>query len=360
MDKRKNLLTTIHRPYFSVILPAYNVPETFLRECMAAMAVQTFNDFEMIFVDDGSNDRTADICEGFDDEYPDINVKCVRQVNSGQIAARMNGFDHSCGEHILFFDSDDTVKPNALERIKSAFDRYGCDIVMFNAIRDYGDHQELFWNHLFKKETLLSGDDYKHFLEIAISGDRLNNVWLKCFKRDIIQGSERYDKMSRLRLGEDFLMQLPWFGRANSVTYLPENLYIYRYNTLSIMNNTLGVFNRFAFENAITIYTEQTKYATIWGIKNAEIYTNRKFFAMVSSCLKQIRNKKSVPDINLIEYLKGISNNDVFRKEYKNFEGGFCPSQIGRILIVLTYFRLYPLVILCAVCNPLIHGNRIK
>ena len=100
-------------------------------------------------------------------------------------------------------------------------------------------------------------------MDTAVSSDRLNNVWLKSFKRCLIHESERYDNLSRLRLGEDFLMQLPWFGEAQSVAYIPENLYIYRYNIRSIMITSGGSFNKDAFNNALTIYTAQTKYATM-------------------------------------------------------------------------------------------------
>lgn len=360
MDKGKNLLDIVRKPYFSIILPAYNVPEEYLRECMASIAAQTYKDYEVIFVDDGSRDHTAEICENFVVEYPSIDVRCLRQSNAGQIAARMNGFDHSNGEHILFFDSDDTIATNTLERIKYAFDKYDCDIVMFNAIRDYGEYQELFWEHYYPEETLLSGEKYKQFLDTAVSSDRLNNVWLKSFKRCLIHESERYDNLSRLRLGEDFLMQLPWFGEAQSVAYIPENLYIYRYNIRSIMITSGGSFNKDAFSNALTIYTEQTKYATMWRIDKAKDYTNSKFFAMVSTCLKQIRHKTSAPDINIKDYIRNISDNEIFRKEYKNFDGNKCPSQIGRILITLTYYRLYSIVELLALFNPSIHGKRIK
>ena len=81
---------------------------------------------------------------------------------------------------------------------------------------------------------------------------------------------------------------------------------------------------------------------------------------MVSTCLKQIRHKTSATDINIKDYIRNISDNEIFRKEYKNFDGNKCPSQIGRILITLTYYRLYSIVELLALFNPSIHGKRIK
>lgn len=360
MDKRNDNSRTVKAPYFSIILPAYNVPEKYLRECMESLSNQTYSDYEIIFVDDGSTDRTGMICESFSKEYPHINVRCIHQMNGGQISARMNGFDHSNGDYLLFFDSDDTIQPNTLERIKNTFERYNCDIVMFNAVRDYGERKELFWDHYRNKETLFSEKDYSVFLKTAVSSDRLNNVWLKSFKRSIIETSERYDDKTKVRLGEDFLMQLPWFDKAKSVVYIPENLYSYRFNSNSIMVSSEKKFDEYAFENALTIFNEQTKYANKWGIADASKYSNRKFFAVVSTCLKQIRFCKKSSNINLQLYLKNISSDSTFRKEYTEFEGKYCPSQFGRILIVLTYYKLYYLVILLARIKPSIHGRCIK
>ena len=87
--------------YFSLILPIYNV-EKYLRECVDSVLAQTFTDFEVILVNDGSKDNSGSIC----DEYAlkDSRVKVIHKENGGQSTARNRGFLEAQGEYIIFID----------------------------------------------------------------------------------------------------------------------------------------------------------------------------------------------------------------------------------------------------------------
>lgn len=111
---------------FSVIVPVYNV-KSYLKECMDSILKQKFQNFEVILVDDGSNDGSEVLC----DVYAKVeNVLCFHQKNQGQASARNFAIQKAAGEYLLFVDADDYyLTPDALEKIAEKAD--GCDLVEF-------------------------------------------------------------------------------------------------------------------------------------------------------------------------------------------------------------------------------------
>lgn len=87
---------------FSIIIPAYNA-EKYLNECIESLQHQTYKDFEIIIVDDGSTDSTPQICNNIKQLYSSLKIKVIRQANQRQVAARMNGIDHAEGEYCIFW-----------------------------------------------------------------------------------------------------------------------------------------------------------------------------------------------------------------------------------------------------------------
>ena len=104
-------------PLFSIIVPVYNVEE-YLQECVLSVLNQSFDDFELILVDDGSTDCSFELCKKF--EADNNCVKAFRQSNSGASVARNNGLECATGEYILFLDSDDFYNDkDALLKLKN-------------------------------------------------------------------------------------------------------------------------------------------------------------------------------------------------------------------------------------------------
>lgn len=131
-------------PIISVIVPVYNV-EKYLHRCVDSILAQTFTDFELLLIDDGSTDNSGKIC----DEYAEKD-KCVRvfhEKNGGASSARNIGIDYSRGEYIVFIDSDDYVAVNYLgDLITYAMDK-NASLVLQSPIRIYSDNKMVF-NHL--------------------------------------------------------------------------------------------------------------------------------------------------------------------------------------------------------------------
>ena len=122
-------LEGVRMPEISIIVPVYNV-EPYIRRCVDSILAQTFTDFELILVDDGSPDNCGTIC----DEYAagDSRIRVFHQENQGQAAARNHAldwiFEHSDSEYISFIDSDDWVHPRYLELLLQGIQRYSVNI----------------------------------------------------------------------------------------------------------------------------------------------------------------------------------------------------------------------------------------
>lgn len=115
----------------SVIIPVYNV-ESYLRECLDSLVNQTFEDTEIICVDDGSDDSSLDILKEY--EAKDNRFKVFENSHEGPSAARNTGLDNAGGKYIYFMDSDDFIEADALEKLYGIAEKNGTDIVMFKLI----------------------------------------------------------------------------------------------------------------------------------------------------------------------------------------------------------------------------------
>ena len=113
----------------SVIVPVYQV-EAYLPQCIDGILAQTFRDFELILVDDGSQDRSGAIC----DEYAgrDERVRVLHKENGGLSDARNAGLEQANGDYFLFVDSDDFIAPMMLERLYAGAQREGADLAICN------------------------------------------------------------------------------------------------------------------------------------------------------------------------------------------------------------------------------------
>src|SRR3954453_3649613 len=120
-------------PRVSVVVPIYNV-EDYLEECLDSLAAQTFEDLEVVMVDDSSTDGSAAIAESFAARDPRFRV-VRRAANGGLSAARNTGIDAATGEFLAFVDSDDLVAPDAYEKLVGALDQTGSDFASGNVHR---------------------------------------------------------------------------------------------------------------------------------------------------------------------------------------------------------------------------------
>lgn len=222
-------------PFLSVIVPVYNV-KPYLPECLDSILAQTFTDFEVLLIDDGSTDGSSAIC----DEYAsrDSRIRCYHKKNGGHMSARQEGFRKASGIYIAFVDSDDWINRVMYERMCGCALESDADIICCNytAItpKKRIERRDIcrpgFYNHSELEEQiypcmLFSG----RFFHYGISPSLCN----KLFRRTLLE-KHLFHIPLVLKLGEDGLTAYPCLLDASSVYFLSESFYYYRSNGSSL------------------------------------------------------------------------------------------------------------------------------
>ena len=214
-------------PKFSIIVPVYN-SAAYLPACLDSVLRQTVQDFELLLVDDGSTDNSAAICDAYAAQHTGIRV--FHRANGGAAGARNTGLENAAGEYVLFFDSDDTVEPDTLERCQHAIAESGADLVIFGMAFDHYAASSL-----VRTENLSCGRDGV-YTPAQIAGEfsaffednALSSACNKVFRRSLLCGSEplRFDET--MTLYEDLELVLRYLPRCRTVCALSAPLYHYR------------------------------------------------------------------------------------------------------------------------------------
>lgn len=208
-----------------VIVPVYN-REKFIKECIESVLNQTYSDWKLILVDDGSVDQSGSIC----DEYAknDGRISVIHQRNSGVSAARNNGILHSKNEFLCFLDSDDFYEPNALEIMASALKDNNVDAAFFNMKNVYSGKIMLKPSRL--KKGTYSFDDICDILidDGTLTGILLGSTCAAIYKRSVIEEFEiSFDK--DITLNEDGLFNINYITKCGPIYYNgDEHIYCYR------------------------------------------------------------------------------------------------------------------------------------
>lgn len=208
---------------FSVLVPVYNV-QSYLQTCLESIIGQTYRNFEVILVDDGSTDQSGVICDRYSKQYDFIKV--VHKKNEGLISARRIGLKYAVGEYCLFCDSDDFLEIDALERLQEVLSNNLFDLVIFNAnaIDSGGGKTPFFENVLPEGEV----KNKEILFNLMLTTYKINSICIKVFRRSIVDLKFDYTDYFRLNFGEDLLQSIPLVINSSRIFYLNRRLYNYR------------------------------------------------------------------------------------------------------------------------------------
>ena len=160
---------------FSVVVPVYNAEE-YLLECIESVISQSFIDFELILVDDGSTDSSSKICDEWAGK--DERIKVYHKTNSGQIDTRCFAVKQSRGNFIVFLDADDKISIDTLEIIYNTINLYGCDMVVYDFQKfSYTEDIMPGFNNASSEKMVI--DDKKKLFVQMLTGNAYNAVWRK-------------------------------------------------------------------------------------------------------------------------------------------------------------------------------------
>lgn len=222
------------KPTVSVIIPVYNAGST-VTEIVSSVLQQTFDDFELILVDDGSTDSTLNTLRGLKSQDKRIIVRSKK--NGGPSSARNDGLTKSRGEYVVFFDADDDVDRHMLEIMVKNIEVHMADLAVCGWTVDTYKGEKLVKNSskLSPKNRVLDAKTAKidEFILSSIGNDGLlYNLWNKMYRRDIIEKhSIRFQE--DIRFGEDLIFSLNYYKHIEKMVIIPNTLYRYRFGSES-------------------------------------------------------------------------------------------------------------------------------
>lgn len=209
----------------SIIIPVYNV-ENYLSRCLESILNQTFNDFEIICVNDGSTDNSLAVLQKF--KSNDERIIIIDKKNEGSGVARNVGLSTAKGDYVYFVDGDDWIEENSLDKIVLKADELNTDILIFGGLSYYNNKGK---NGGYSADKLPKQYLNKVFSSKDIKKDIFkfpSTVWTKLYKKDFL--IKNNIKFQDIKVGQD---QLPFFHsmiKAECIALLPENIYCYRKN----------------------------------------------------------------------------------------------------------------------------------
>lgn len=215
-------------PKVSIIVPVYKV-EKYLPHCVGSILSQTYIDWELLLIDDGSPDGSGRLCDEYASE--DSRIRVFHKENGGVSSARNFGLENATGEWITFVDADDWISPRTLETCSSYFSKY--DVVRFSMKIVYDEYDEI--NNRFFK--LIYSTDKDEIIGKVLSRSSLMCVCGGVYKSELFRRTNIYFDTT-LIMAEDWLVLLKLLAGYKSIIDLPDVFYFYnQLNEVSCSNN---------------------------------------------------------------------------------------------------------------------------
>lgn len=231
---------------FTIIIPFYNV-EKYIDRCLKSVMAQSYQNYEVILVDDGSTDDSIIVAKKYQKEYCE-KIKLIEQNNKGQGGARNTGIKNAQGEYLVFVDSDDWIDKDLLLRVHNIVQNNKYQIITYNAYLAYNHHNEFFdMNLSIKGEQDIRLN--KNILRISLA------VWNKVFRRDFwekvnVQFPEK-------TIYEDTSITVIMLMNSEKIFFLDEPLYYYYQRKNSTMHAKYSVKKK----DIISVNSDLKKYA---------------------------------------------------------------------------------------------------
>lgn len=301
----------------SILVPVYNV-EKYLPRCIESVLSQDFTDYELILVDDGSFDKSGEICDEYSLKYSKIKV--LHQKNGGASLARLSAFNISTGKYVIFLDSDDYLLQNALTIFYNKIEE-GNDVVRCFPLRCNEKGEK--WLERYNVDVG-SFSDKDFFASSLIKNDIAPYLHSAIYKKSLF--SEYFFEVqveNNITIGEDWIINFMISSNVSKVAFIEQALYVYFVNSHSIMTQMVQSWE---YQDRISkiledVYrqrpTEQLISSRIYDFRNRIKYfflpelkfNNSKYSDTVKIYKKY---KKEIRDVTEKKYLMFITNRYLF------------------------------------------------
>lgn len=281
-------------PLISVVIPIYNV-EKYLNRCVDSIVNQTYQNLEILLVDDGSPDNCPQMCDSWAEK--DARIRVFHKQNAGLGMARNTGIENATGKYVCFFDSDDFVEEKTIEYAFSLAERETADVVVFGMTKTDADGNALNQRIPCTKKDVYNGEEVRSvFLADLIGADPKTgaNTYLTAsacmamYSSDLIRRANWRFVSERDIISEDVFSLLELYQYVNKVAVLKEALYFYRGNDHSL--STTYRINR--YEESRTFYQKCLELCEMAGYsENVKKRCMSPFLGNAISAMKQEVNE---------------------------------------------------------------------
>ncbi|OSY88152.1 hypothetical protein WH52_09050 [Tenacibaculum holothuriorum] len=321
----------------SIIMPVYNV-EKYIAKSVQSVLDQTFVDFELLVINDGTKDASIDVLKKFNDQR----IKVFHKKNGGLSDARNYGMERAKGEYIYFMDSDDWVEPNILEVCLNKMTLYHSDFLIFGYFLDKEDTNGKVRSSVVKKHFEIEYS--RERVDLKIDRNTLNLMgyaWNKFYKASFLKSNKlKFEK--GVSLVEDILFNTQVYNLSKNILFIEEPLYHYIDRpTVSLIKT----FHKNSFELKIKKANAVLNFLELWKIDDSQKKNIMSDLILnsVRYCAHNLFSFKN--DLNLIEkykYLKMMVNDDKVQEYVSSYKPtSISDKVIKRVIEIRNSVLLY-------------------
>ncbi len=222
-------------PTLSVIVPVYN-GEKYLRECLDSILSQTYKDFELILINDGSKDKSKDICDEYAKKHDNIHV--IHKENGGVTEARRDGLKNAQGKFVTFVDCDDWIDSDMYEKMLNKMEEHNVEAVICSIVYETENgtvkHKNTVRSGLYNKEDMTKEFYPKILFDFDVCLPGVNpSLCNKIFKKECLE-NVIFKVNHTISYGEDALCTYPTLMDTETLFVMEESFYHYRKNDDSV------------------------------------------------------------------------------------------------------------------------------
>jgi glycosyltransferase involved in cell wall biosynthesis len=331
-------------PKISVVIPVYNV-EKYLHRCVESILNQTFQDFEIILINDGSKDNSGQICDDY--AQKDKRIKVIHKKNARVSAARNDGIKIAKGKYLSFIDSDDWIEPEMYQEMVYKAEELNLDFIMCDYKKKSNNYEDKRTQPI--REGYYSKDDIKNELfQCLIMFENMEypptiSNWVCLFEIEFLKTNNLYYDED-IHYDEDSIFGAKIMYHANNFYYLKDHYY---YNYFYNPNSTTNTYNEKKWDSFLKINERLVKYfgKTIEFDFSRQIKINMLYLTL--SALGQIKysNNDEKERINIVKEIMCHPN---VKELFKDFKLPIVPWKTKFIILLIKFnmVRLYILMVL--------------
>ncbi len=318
-----------HNPQISIIIPTYNA-ECTIKDTINSILEQSYKNFELIIINDGSTDATLNICKQFNDER----IKIFSQKNSGPSNTRNSGMENAKGEYICFVDSDDIVDYQYLEHLYNSITKNDTDLAICGIIFVSNNNKK--YSSFEKSKIFDNCYSDKEFMQLFENG-LINSSCNKLYKSSIIKNHNL--KFENFKIAEDIIFNVEYLKYTSKVSTIKEALYTYKLDNSHL---TKKVSEEMFVANTL-LHKNMLEYTPIENHVYINIFLYHQYLSLIIKFLQKI-NASVCDKNNTYKILDKYINNQYIKKSFNAYTPSNYKEQIIHFLVknkLYTFIRLY-------------------